>query len=243
LPIRSALLTSGSGAVVNSTYKALKQYTDLCGIVFSKYEDPEPRWKKFKIYGFWYMLQYFLTKIINILTRNSNIKRLLSPNIVVKIWKSRKERKEIFNWLQNLNIDLILVSDIHYILPSDFFSKFRYCINIHPSPLPKYRGPNPIIWGLLDKSSEFGISLHLIDEGIDTGDIICQKTIRKPILPLYFVIEMKLAKLLPELIKHSVEEIQGGKLHARKQEEGFYLSFPTLANRKLRKQNINILPP
>jgi len=154
------------------------------------------------------------------------------------MWKSKQDQDYIIKWLKELNIDVVYICDFPRILPKVFFTKFRHCINVHPSFLPSYRGPNPIIWGLFDKSSEFGITLHLIDEGIDTGDIICQRAIKKPILPLSIAVEMKLAKILPKLIKHTIEQIQSNNLHTRKQEGGFYLPFPTLANRKIRKQGI-----
>lgn len=47
-------------------------------------------------------------------------------------------------------------------------------INIHPSLLPKYRGPIPTFWALLNKEKKIGTTLHYIDSGIDTGDIIAQ---------------------------------------------------------------------
>lgn len=45
-------------------------------------------------------------------------------------------------------------------------------INIHPSLLPKYRGPIPTFWALLNNEKKVGVTLHYMDSGIDTGDII-----------------------------------------------------------------------
>jgi methionyl-tRNA formyltransferase len=53
-------------------------------------------------------------------------------------------------------------------LPKDGF------FNIHPSLLPKYRGPAPTMWMLLNNEAYAGMTLHVIDEGIDTGDIVGQ---------------------------------------------------------------------
>lgn len=47
-------------------------------------------------------------------------------------------------------------------------------INIHPSSLPKYRGPIPTFWALLNNEKKTGVTLHYIDSGIDSGDIIAQ---------------------------------------------------------------------
>ena len=49
-------------------------------------------------------------------------------------------------------------------------------INCHAGKLPFYRGRNVLNWVLINDETEFGITVHYIDEGIDTGDIINQKT-------------------------------------------------------------------
>src|SRR5258708_2774481 len=47
-------------------------------------------------------------------------------------------------------------------------------INIHPSLLPKYRGPIPSMWAILNGEKITGTTMHYIDKGIDTGNIIAQ---------------------------------------------------------------------
>jgi methionyl-tRNA formyltransferase len=49
-------------------------------------------------------------------------------------------------------------------------------INCHAGKLPFYRGRNILNWVLINDEKEFGITVHFVDEGIDTGDIILQKT-------------------------------------------------------------------
>ena len=49
-------------------------------------------------------------------------------------------------------------------------------INCHAGKLPFYRGRNILNWALINDEKEFGITVHFVDEGIDTGDIILQKT-------------------------------------------------------------------
>lgn len=54
----------------------------------------------------------------------------------------------------------------------------RMCaINIHNAPLPKYRGMLPNFWQLFHKEKFAGITIHVIDSGIDTGDIVSQKSL------------------------------------------------------------------
>ena len=49
------------------------------------------------------------------------------------------------------------------------------CLNIHPSLLPRYRGPSPVVGAILDGVSTTGVSLMLLDEGMDTGPVIAQR--------------------------------------------------------------------
>ena len=48
----------------------------------------------------------------------------------------------------------------------------KRCYNFHPGILPDYRGSGAYSWAIINEETEFGITLHHIDEGIDTGDII-----------------------------------------------------------------------
>ena len=49
-------------------------------------------------------------------------------------------------------------------------------INLHPSLLPKYRGRAPLNWAILNGEKMLGLTAHWIDNGVDTGDIILQKS-------------------------------------------------------------------
>ena len=49
------------------------------------------------------------------------------------------------------------------------------CINVHPGFLPTYRGPTPTAWAILNGEVRFGITVHLMDEHADTGDILVQR--------------------------------------------------------------------
>ena len=49
------------------------------------------------------------------------------------------------------------------------------CLNIHPSLLPRYRGPSPVVTAILEGSKETGVTLMLLDEGMDTGPIVAQR--------------------------------------------------------------------
>lgn len=50
------------------------------------------------------------------------------------------------------------------------------CINIHPGILPRYRGRYPTPWYILNGEDHFGIAIHYLEAGIDTGDVLVQET-------------------------------------------------------------------
>ena len=62
------------------------------------------------------------------------------------------------------------------ILPAGFLSAPRRgCVNVHFSLLPKYRGAAPVNWAIVRGESVTGVTTMLIDEGLDTGDILLQR--------------------------------------------------------------------
>ena len=79
---------------------------------------------------------------------------------------------------QNLsNYDLIFFIGWSEIIPADIVSN-NYCICLHPSPLPKYRGGSPIQHQIINGDYDSAISFFIMDSGIDTGDILYQVPIQ-----------------------------------------------------------------
>lgn len=84
--------------------------------------------------------------------------------------------------LRELSPDVIAVVAYGRILPKDVLDLPRYgCVNLHVSLLPKYRGAAPMQRAVMDGESETGVTTMLMDEGLDTGDILLQH--RFPIGP------------------------------------------------------------
>jgi methionyl-tRNA formyltransferase len=74
--------------------------------------------------------------------------------------------------------DLFVVVAYGKIIPSEIFSLPPLgTINLHPSLLPKYRGAAPMQWALINGDSETGVTVQMMDEKLDSGDILTQKRI------------------------------------------------------------------
>lgn len=77
----------------------------------------------------------------------------------------------------------------HLILKSRHLTKARkVAVNLHLAPLPEYRGCNQFSFAIMDEKTEFGTTLHLMDEGIDSGDILFER--RFPIPQNCFVSQL-----------------------------------------------------
>lgn len=94
---------------------------------------------------------------------------------------ARKNLREITEQIKSISPDFLISVNYRYIIPKEIFTLADFAINIHGSLLPRYRGRTPHVWSIINGESESGITCHLIEESVDTGNIIVQKTI--PIAP------------------------------------------------------------
>ena len=85
-------------------------------------------------------------------------------------------------------------------------------INLHPSLLPKYRGPNPYFWTFYDDNEVSGSTVHFVDRGEDTGDIILQEKVKiKRGITSVQLRETLVNEIGVELILKSISIISAGK--------------------------------
>ncbi|MBE9505436.1 MAG: methionyl-tRNA formyltransferase [Chloroflexi bacterium] len=74
--------------------------------------------------------------------------------------------------------DVVVVAAFAYLLPREVLAVPRLgCLNVHPSLLPRHRGPSPVAAALLRGDAETGVSIMLMDEGLDTGPVLSQEAL------------------------------------------------------------------
>ena len=78
--------------------------------------------------------------------------------------------------IKDFNPDLILYYGWSWIIKDEIIRTFK-CVMLHPSPLPLYRGGSPIQNQIINGEDKSAVTLFLMDEGLDTGDIIDQEEI------------------------------------------------------------------
>jgi methionyl-tRNA formyltransferase len=115
--------------------------------------------------------------------------------------------------LKNFDPELIVVASYGKILPKSILDiPTRGCLNVHASILPKYRGPSPIQNAILEGETETGVTIMLMDEGIDTGDILSFRRIEIRKDDLFPVIHENLSELGKNLLLETIPSFLDKKI-------------------------------
>ncbi len=112
-----------------------------------------------------------------------------------------------FETFKNLNPDVCVVVAYGKLIPKRYLDVPRLgFVNVHPSLLPAYRGASPIQSAILDGCAATGISIMLLDEEMDHGPVLAQKTYDIPADAYFRQIEKELASLGSELLVETLEK-------------------------------------
>ena len=132
----------------------------------------------------------------------------------------RLKDPQVADWVKSHLPELIVLAFVTDIVPQAIIDIPKYqAINYHPSLLPKYRGGSAINWSIINGETETGVTIHYIDAGIDTGDIIIQE--RVPIYPEDTVASLYFERLYPigvRMIAQAVRMIGEGTAPRIKQD-------------------------
>jgi len=113
---------------------------------------------------------------------SSPLVKKLAESHKIPVFQPIKFNDEAVENLKKLNPDIVIVAAYGKIIPQAALDipKLGF-INVHVSLLPKYRGPSPIQNALINGETETGVTVMLMDKGVDTGDILAQEKL--PINP------------------------------------------------------------
>ncbi len=110
-------------------------------------------------------------------TRETEVKKW-AKNKKVKFITTQSLKKDVSDIIEQLmssKVDLCVVADFSFIIPEELISIPRKgFINIHFSLLPKWRGASPIQFAILNGDEATGITYHLVEKGLDSGDVLHQ---------------------------------------------------------------------
>ncbi len=109
--------------------------------------------------------------------------------------------------------DVIIANNWRTWLPREIYDAPTHgTLNIHDSLLPRYAGFSPVLWALLNRESHVGVTVHRMDEGLDTGPIVAQQAV--PVGPTSTTTELVLATmdLIEPLVVRSLTGLADGTL-------------------------------
>jgi len=148
----------------------------------------------------------------------SPIKKIATKN-KIPVFQPQKFDEQTLSELKNLKPDLIIVAAYGKILPKQAVDLPGFgCINVHPSLLPKFRGPSPIQNTILLGEKETGSTIMLMDEGMDSGDILAQEKIEIENEDNTLTLSEKLSKLSTRLLLQTIPPWVERKITPKKQD-------------------------
>ncbi len=138
--------------------------------------------------------------------------------------------------LTEIPFDLIVTSCFARKIPLNILKLARLgAVNLHPSLLPKYRGPDPVFWQLRDAVMVSGVTLHLMNGAFDEGFIIAQQSMKWSSGETLAEINENLGKLGTQLLIDFLNDPETGLEQAYPQNEGAstYNAKPDLSDYEL----------
>ena len=141
-------------------------------------------------------------------------------NIDCRTPKTLKENKDEYEYLKQLDLDLIIVVAYGQIIPKEFLNLAKKgFINVHASLLPKWRGAAPIQRSIMNLDKETGISIMRIGEKLDTGPVCNNYRVEIKDNDNAEIISNKLSILASEKIIENVDSILEDKLIFKEQDD------------------------
>jgi methionyl-tRNA formyltransferase len=140
-----------------------------------------------------------------------------------------KKNEEFQTQLRTLAPDAIIVVGYGRIIPPWMLELPRYGnINVHASLLPKYRGAAPIQWAIASGEKVTGVTTMLLNEGLDTGDILLQKELLIAGEDTSVTLGPKLAELGAELLVQTLRGLEEKRIVAQPQDHSRATLAPIL---------------
>jgi phosphoribosylglycinamide formyltransferase-1 len=124
-------------------------------------------------------------------------------------YANRNERDLVMaTWLEEHGVELVVLAGYMHLLTAPFLTRFPdRVVNVHPSLLPQFPGAHPIDDALATGVETTGVTVHFVDEGLDTGAVIRQEAVAvEPRATLLERIHAVEHRLLPQTVRELIGE-------------------------------------
>lgn len=149
----------------------------------------------------------------------------------IPLWEvARLDDPAVAELFTSLEPDLICVACFSRFIPSTLLAIPRLgVLNVHPSLLPDNRGPEPLFWTFRLGQESTGVTIHLMEEKLDSGPLLAQETLEVPTGISYAELEQKAAELGGALLVRAIADLMSGQAHPRPQDESqsHYYPYPS----------------
>ncbi len=127
-------------------------------------------------------------------------------------YPDRAERDQALgDWIESREVDLIVLAGFMELLSGDFTRRFAgRVINVHPSLLPAFPGLRAIEQAVAAGVRITGVTVHFVDEGVDTGPILLQEAVPLPYAPDIVATEHSVHEVEHELLPRAIRLIAAG---------------------------------
>lgn len=173
-------------------------------------------------WGFFFLKRLVATtSVVGIVTQpgNSGLTGAARKGRIDLCTVTRAQGEEYGSFIRKLGVDLIVSAGFPFILPMRILRLPGLgAINIHGSYLPAYRGPQPVEWQIINGESRCGVTIHRMDRGIDTGEILIQDYVSISDADTLRTVTMKLCRTGGRLLDELVPQIANGSVRGTKQD-------------------------
>jgi phosphoribosylglycinamide formyltransferase-1 len=119
----------------------------------------------------------------------------------------------VADWLEAEGVELVVLAGYMAILDASFVTRFRdRILNVHPSLLPAFPGVRAIEQALDHGAKVFGVTVHFVDEGVDTGPIVFQRALEAPDATDPHDVHARLQPIEHELLPRAVALVAAGRV-------------------------------
>ena len=156
--------------------------------------------------------------------------KILAQEFGLPIFQPEKVRdKSFLETFYQLKPDIVVVVAFGQILPKEIIEHPpMQCLNIHPSLLPKYRGAAPLNWPIIRGETKTGVTIMLMDEGMDSGDILTQQETDIGAAETYGDLHDRLAEIGATMLIKTIEQVVAGTTQRQTQDASRVTFAPRL---------------
>jgi methionyl-tRNA formyltransferase len=156
--------------------------------------------------------------------------KVVAEQYNLKVFQPESVRdKEFLDTFSAISPDMVVLTAFGQILPREIIEfPPMGCLNIHPSLLPKYRGAAPINRALINGEEKTGVTIMLMDEGVDSGDIILQEETDIDSEEIFDDLHSRLAQIGAGLLLKAVEGVTNGTITRTPQDSSLATFAPRL---------------